>query len=230
VIFAGEPSAARAVKALTSDLAIVCPSLTDRLPDLFESYSRPGGNVTGVAAILEDLNGKLVQLAIEVIPNIKCIGVLVNARGANRTMIVEQTSNAAHTRGIQLVVEEPTRPDDLAPALEQMVKAGAQIVLVAPNGMFINRRRLIVQQAVTLRLPTLFQQRQDVEAGGLMSYGVNETDGSRRVAAFVDKILKGTKPRDLPIEFPTVIELIVNLTTAQGPWAGAASDIDCHCD
>jgi putative ABC transport system substrate-binding protein len=111
-----------------------------------------------------------------------------------------------------------------------MVKAGAQIVLVAPNGMFINRRRLIVQQAVTLRLPTLFQQRQDVEAGGLMSYGVNETDGSRRVAAFVDKILKGTKPRDLPIEFPTVIELIVNLTTAQGPWAGAASDIDCHCD
>ena len=96
-----------------------------------------------------------------------------------------------------------------------MAKAGAQIVIVAPNGMFINQRTVIIQQALAARLPTIFQQRQEVEAGGLMSYGVDQTQASHRAAAFVDKILKGSKPGDLPIEFPTKIELVVNLKTSR---------------
>jgi putative tryptophan/tyrosine transport system substrate-binding protein len=96
-----------------------------------------------------------------------------------------------------------------------MSKAGAQVVIVPPNGMFINQRETILGQAFAAGLPTIFEQRQDVEAGGLISYGVNETEGSHRAAAFVDKILNGAKPGDLPIEFATTIELVVNLKTAK---------------
>jgi putative ABC transport system substrate-binding protein len=96
-----------------------------------------------------------------------------------------------------------------------MAKAGAQVVIVAPNGMFINQRETITGQALAAGLPSIFAERQDVEAGGFMSYGVNETEGSHRSAAYVDKILKGAKPGDLPIEFATKIELVVNLKTAK---------------
>jgi len=96
-----------------------------------------------------------------------------------------------------------------------MAKAGAQIVIVPPNGMFINQRETITAQTFAAGLPSLFEERQDVEAGGLMSYGVNETEGAHRAAAYVDKILKGAKPGDLPIEFATKIELVINLKTAK---------------
>ena len=107
------------------------------------------------------------------------------------------------------------RPVELAPALDRMAKSGAQVVIVPPNGMFINQRETIIGQALAAGLPTIFENRQAVEAGGFMSYGVNETEGAHRAAAFVDKILKGAKPGDLPIEFATTIELVVNLKTAK---------------
>ena len=88
-------------------------------------------------------------------------------------------------------------------------------MLIAPNGMFVNQRKTIVRLALEAHLPTMFLQRQDVEAGGFMSYGVNETEGAQRAAAYVDKILKGSKPGDLPIEFPTKIEMVINLKTAK---------------
>jgi putative ABC transport system substrate-binding protein len=215
VIFAEEPSAARAVKALAPDLPIVCPTITPGLPDLFTSYARPGGSVTGVVSTIEDLNAKLVELAHEVIPGLKLVGLLVNPAGANRTVVAEQIEAGARARGVTTLLQEARLPGELVPALESMAKAGAQVVIVPPNGMFINQRETIIGQALALSLPTVFQQRQDVEAGGFMSYGVNETEGSHRAAAFVDKILKGAKPGDLPIEFATKIELVVNLKTAK---------------
>jgi putative tryptophan/tyrosine transport system substrate-binding protein len=215
VIFAEEPSAARAVKALAPDLPIVCPVLSDRLPDLFASYARPGGSVTGITGMVEDLNTKLVELAQEAIPGLKLIGLLVNPAGANRMLVTEQVEAGAHARGVTTLVEEARLPGELVPALDRMVKAGAQIVIVAPNGMFINQRETITGQALAAELPSIFAERQDVEAGGFMSYGVNETEGSHRAAAYVDKILKGAKPGDLPIEFATKIELVINLKTAK---------------
>jgi putative ABC transport system substrate-binding protein len=215
VIFAEEPSSARAVKALTPDLPIVCPVLSDRLPDLFASYARPGGSVTGVTGMVEDLNTKLVELAQEVVPGLKLIGLLVNPAGANRMLVTEQVEAGARARGLTTLVEEARLPGELVPALDRIVKAGAQIVIVPPNGMFINQRETITAQTLAAGLPSIFEERQDVEAGGLMSYGVNETEGSHRAAAYVDKILKGAKPGDLPIEFATKIELVVNLKTAK---------------
>ena len=96
-----------------------------------------------------------------------------------------------------------------------MAKAGAQVVIVPPNGMFINQRETIIGQALAAGLPTIFERRQDVEAGGFMSYGVNETEGSHRLAAFVDKILKGARARDLPVEQAVKIDLTINLKTAR---------------
>jgi putative ABC transport system substrate-binding protein len=169
IIFAGEPSAARAVKALAPDLPIVCPVLTDRLPDLFASYGRPGGSVTGVTVMVEDLNTKLVELAREVVPGLKLVGLLVNPTGANRILVAEQVEGGARARGLTTVVEEARLPAELVPAMDRMAKAGAQVVIVPPNGMFINQRETIIGQALAAGLPTIFERRQDVEAGGFMS-------------------------------------------------------------
>ena len=215
VFFAGEPSVARAVKALAPDMPIVCPVLTDRLPDLFASYARPGGSVTGLASIVEGLHAKLVGLAHDVFPGLIRLGLLINPAGANQGMFAEQVGAAARARSLTVFREEARTRSELEPALRRIAKAGAQVVMLAPNGMFINERNTIVRLALEMGLPTIFEQRQDIEAGGFMSYGVNETEGSQRAAAFVDKILKGAKPGDLPIEFPTKIEMVINLKTAR---------------
>jgi putative tryptophan/tyrosine transport system substrate-binding protein len=215
VIFAGEPSAARAAKALAPNLPIVCPVLGDHVPDLFASYARPGGSVTGVASIVEGVNAKLVELANDAVPGLMRVGLLVNPAGANRALVEGQVDAAARARGMTTLIEEASRSDALAPALDRMAKAGAQVVIVQPNGLFINQRNTILRQALAARLPTIFDDRGAVEAGGFMSYGVNQSEGSRHAAAFVDKILKGAKPGDLPIEFSTKIEMLVNLKTAK---------------
>jgi putative ABC transport system substrate-binding protein len=215
VLFAGEPSAARAVKAIAPALPIVCPVLTDRLPDLFTSYARPAGSVTGVGAIVEGLHAKLVGLAHDIFPGLKRIALLLNPAGANQATFAQQAGDAAKALGLMTLQEEAKMPDEIAPAMHRLIQAGAQVVMIAPNGMFVNQRKTIVRLALEARLPTMFLQRQDVEAGGFMSYGVNETEGAQRAAAYVDKILKGAKPGDLPIEFPTKIEMVINLKTAK---------------
>jgi putative tryptophan/tyrosine transport system substrate-binding protein len=213
--FAGEPSPARALKREAPNLPILCPALTDRLPDLFASYARPGGSVTGIASLLEGMNGKMVELVADVIPGTTRIGLLLNPAGANHDFVMEQVQAAARDRDVSTLVQEARSPNELAAAFDNFVKAQTQAVIISPNAMFINQRSSILQLALAAKLPTFFQQRQDVEAGGLLSYGVNETEGSRRLAVYVDKILKGAKPGDLPIEFPTQIELVINRKTAK---------------
>jgi putative ABC transport system substrate-binding protein len=215
VIYAGEPSAARAVKSTAPNLPIVCPVLTDRLPDLFASYARPGGSVTGIASMVEDMNGKQVEVATEVVPGAMRIGLLVNPTGANRDFVSEQVEAAARARGMTTLIEQPRSPEELAGAFDRLAKAQAQAVIIAPNGMFINQRSSIAQLALAAGLPTIFQDRVQSMAGGLVSYGVDERENARRAALFADKILKGAKPGDLPIEFPTKLELVVNLKTAR---------------
>jgi putative ABC transport system substrate-binding protein len=215
VAFAGEPSAARAVKALAPNLPIVCPILGDHLPDLFVSYARPGGSVTGIASIVEGVNGKLVELANDVVPGLARVGLLVNPAGANRALVETQVVAAVKARGMSTVVEEASRAEALAPALDRMAKAGVQVLIVQPNGLFINQRSTILRLALAARLATIFDDRSAVEAGGFMSYGVNQAEGARHAATFVDRILKGAKPGDLPIEFSTKIEMLINLKTAK---------------
>jgi putative tryptophan/tyrosine transport system substrate-binding protein len=215
VVYAGEPSAARAVKNAAHDLPIVCPTLGDRLPDLFASYAKPGGSVSGIAIMVEDMNGKQVEVALEVVPGTTRIGLLVNPTGANRDLVTQQVEAATRARSATTLIEEARRPEELAPAFDRLGKARAQAVIVAPNAMFINQRMLITQLALAAGLPTIFQDRGDVAAGGLASYGIDERENHRRAALFVDKILKGARPGDLPIEFPTKLTLVINLKIAK---------------
>jgi putative tryptophan/tyrosine transport system substrate-binding protein len=213
-VYAGEPSAARAIKKAAPDLPIVCPVLTDRLRDLFASYARPGGSVTGIASTIEDMNGKQVELALDVVPGADAHRSSYQS-DRREPGLYDSASRSRYARPRQLLVEQARTPDELAPAFDRLTKGRAEAVIVAPNGMFINQRRSIVQLALAAGMPTIFQDRQDVEAGGLASYGVEQRENHRRSALFVDKILKGAKPGDLPIEFPTKLLLVVNLKTAR---------------
>jgi putative tryptophan/tyrosine transport system substrate-binding protein len=215
VIFATEPSSARAVRALAPSLPIVCPTLGDHLHDLFASYAQPGGSVTGIAINVEGVSAKLVELAHDAVPGLMRIGLLVNPAGANRALVESQVVAAARERGMTTLVEEASQSDALAPALDHIAKAGSQVLIVQPNGLFINQRNAILRQALAAGLPTLFDDRGDVAAGGFMSYGVNQREGSLRAAAFVDRIIKGARPGDLPIEFSTKIEMVINIKTAR---------------
>src|SRR6516164_4813599 len=215
VVFAGEASSVRAVKAIAPNVPIVCPTLAEDVGDPFSSHARPGGSVTGVAGSVENMYGKWVELALDFVPRVTRIGLLVNPAGAIRGLAIAQVEAASRTRSVVTLVEDARTPDELAPAFDRLSKANAQVVIVPPNGMFIIQRSLIAQLALAAGLPTIFQQPQDVAAGGFLSYGVDETENSRRAASYVDKILKGAKPGDLPIEVPTTSRLVLNLKTAK---------------
>jgi len=215
VIYAGEPSAARAAKNAAPTLPIVCAALTDRLPDLFASYARPGGSVTGIAGMVENMTGKLVEVALEIVPGAARIGVLVNPTAAARDFVTQQIETVARARGLTVLMEQARQPEELAAAFDRLAKGQAQAAIIAPNSMFINERRSIVALALSTGLPAIFQDREDVLAGGLASYGIDYRENYRRAALFVDKILKGARPGDLPIEFPTKLDLTVNLKTAR---------------
>jgi len=230
VVLASEPSSARAVKNMQPDLPIVCSALSDNLSDLFASYAKPGGSVTGIAGFVENLHGKQVDLALEVIPGMERLGLLVNPAGAIRDFITRQVKAAAALRGLSVVIGEAREHAELAPVFEQFSNVHTQLVIVAPNAMFFNQRDLIVRLALAAGLPTLFQDREDAVAGGLLSYGVNQIDTSRLAASFVDRILKGSKPADMPIEFPTQIELVINLKTAKALGLNISREFQLRAD
>jgi ABC-type uncharacterized transport system substrate-binding protein len=216
VLFGSEPSAARAFKSVAPTLSIVCPALSDAvIPELAASYARPGGSVTGIAQSVEGLTAKLVDLALEIVPDAIRIGFLANPSGYSMKLFAQSVGVGAHTRGITVVTEQASTREELASALDRLSKQEARAVIVPVNGLFRANRARIAQLAVGARLPIIVAERRYTEAGGLASYGVDEQAVYRRAAFYVDKILKGTKPGDLPIEFPTKIELIVNLKTAR---------------
>jgi putative tryptophan/tyrosine transport system substrate-binding protein len=216
VAFGGEPSAVRALKSVAPNLPIVCPTFTDvLLQEVAASYARPGGSVTGIAVSVEGVTDKLLELATEIIPGIVRIAFLANPNGASMSLFAQRIGESAQVRGVAVVVEEAGTSDDLGPAFDRLAKQQVQAVIVPPNGLFFNEDRRLAQLALAARLPTIFSQREDVEVGGLASYGVDQHETWRRAAGYIDKILKGAKPGDLPIEFPTKLELAANIRTAK---------------
>jgi putative tryptophan/tyrosine transport system substrate-binding protein len=214
VIVTGTTVGAREVKRQTETIPIVGVSLTDPVGfGLAASLARPASQVTGILIISDGFARKQVELALEVVPGAMKIGMLVN---------VSNQSNAVHRRNVEVAVDalalklvagEAHGPDDLDAAFQTMMREHAESVLVPPDGLFVSERRRIVTLAAAARLPALYPYREQVDAGGLMSYGVNLHESWRRAAAFVDKILKGAKPGDLPIEQPAN-ELVINTKTA----------------
>src|SRR6516162_9613782 len=216
ILVASAPSAAIAFKGAAPTLPIVCLGLTDAgIPHLFASYARPGGNVTGMAQSVEGVTGKLVDVALEVIPGARRIGFLSNPEGASMRLFVQSVDAAARARGMSMLTEEATTGRELASAFGRFGKQGVQVAIVPVNGLFFSQSTQIAQLALAARLPTVAADRPYVEAGLLASYGIDQRESYRRGASYVDRILKGAKAGDLPIEFPTRIELTINLKTAK---------------
>jgi putative ABC transport system substrate-binding protein len=216
ILVADSPSGAIAFKSVAPTLPIVCLALTDAgIPDLFASYARPGGNVTGMAQSVEGVTGKLVEVALEIIPDARRIGFLSNPRGASMQLFAESVDVAARARNLAVLTEEAANAGELATAFGRFGKQGVQAVIVPVNGLFFSQGMQIAQLALAARLPTVGAERRYIEAGLLASYGIDQRESYRRGASYVDRILKGAKPGDLPIEFPARIELTINLKTAR---------------
>ena len=211
----GTPNAL-AAKQATREVPIVIATNGDLVAvGLVDSLSRPGGNVTGVSTLAPLLSGKRLELLREAVPTVARLGLLAPAAVVDSGVEVREARAAAQTLGLPIEVAAVGVPDELPGAFGRLVGAGAGGLLVAEDAYYSLSRDQVVRLAAQHRLPTIYTLRDFVNSGGLMSYGVSVTDAHRRGAAYVDKIRKGAKPADLPVEQPTAFELAVNLRTAQ---------------
>jgi putative tryptophan/tyrosine transport system substrate-binding protein len=219
VIVAQGTPAARAAQQATSTVPIVTPVMGDPVGDGFvASLARPGGNITGLTFLGPELVAKRLELLKEALPRVSRIAALWHPGAyAERTTsaMLQETEAAARTLGVQLQRVEVRGPDELDRAFSTMTRERAEALIVLPSAMLYNERRRLVDLAARHRLPAMYQAREIVELGGLIAYGASIPDLIRRSATHVDKILKGAKPADLPVEQPTKFELVINLKTAQ---------------
>jgi putative ABC transport system substrate-binding protein len=205
-----------ALKQATSVIPIVFTQVPDPVGSGFvSSLARPGGNLTGLSSMTSDLAGKRVELLRELLPALRQLAVLANVDNPNVLLEVREVQAAARTVGLEAVTFEIRRAEDIAPAFEALESRTDAIYVVTDPLTNANRLR-INTLALGARLPTMYNGREIVvETGGLMSYGPNIPDLYRRAADIADKILRGTKPGDIPVEQPTKFDLIINLTTAK---------------
>jgi ABC-type uncharacterized transport system substrate-binding protein len=209
------PAALGAKKATT--IPIVAVSLTDPVGlGIVQSLARPGGNLTGVAySVGPEIFGKDLALLKEVTPQARRVAILANPAGPAYSITIKNIKEAARSLDLQLLLLTVRGPADFDGAFTTMANARVGAVFVVTDPAFVAHRGRLTALAAKNRLPSMFTQRADVEAGGLMSYGPNLPELYRRAATYVDKILKGAKPADLPIEQPTKFELAINLRTAK---------------
>jgi putative ABC transport system substrate-binding protein len=219
VIVASSTAAALAAKQATTVVPIVFGSVPDPVATgLVASLARPGGNVTGLSNLNADLVGKCLEYLTQAVPGIGRVAVLwqpgaFGERTEKEMMIAAE--RAARTLGIQLQFVEARGAADIDNAFSEITGARSDALTVLVSGMLLGERRRLVDIAAKNRLPVFYTFRELVDAGGLMSYGPSLADLFRRAASYVDKILKGTKPADLPVEQPTKFELVINLKTAK---------------
>ena len=203
-----------AAKEATSVIPIVFASAGDPVgTGVVASLARPGGNVTGLSAGSPDVVGKRLELLREVMPGLRRLAILTSL-SPHLVLEIGEVQRAARTLALGVATFEIRRIEDIAPAFERL-KGGADALYVISDPVTVNNRVSINTLALGGRLPTMHSVREPVEAGGLMSYGANWSDMFRRAADYVDKVLRGAKPADIPVEQPTKFELIINLTTAK---------------
>ena len=208
-------TAVPAVKQATSVIPIVFAISGDPIgTGLVASLARPGGNVTGLSGQAPDLAGKKLELLREVVPGFRRLAILVNAGYPAAVQDMREVQTLARTLGLEVATSEIRRAEDIAPGFEAL-RGRADVLYVCGDPVAYANRTPIQKFALAAQLPTIFAGRENVEVGGLMSYGPNTLDLFRRAADYVDKILRGAKPGDLPIEQPTKFELVINLVTAK---------------
>jgi len=216
IVTGGGTPVALAAQQATRTLPVVFSSATDPVTDgLVTSLARPGGNLTGLSNLAPELVGKCLEQLKEAVPKVGLVAVLWQPGAiGGRTDMLKPAEVAARALGVRLQFIEAQGPADFDRAFSDMARAHAGALAVLGSAIFNSERRRLVDLAAKHRLPTVYTSRDFVDAGGLMTYGPNLADSFRRAAAYVDKILKGAKPADLPVEQPTKFELVVNLKTA----------------
>jgi ABC-type uncharacterized transport system substrate-binding protein len=216
VIVAGGVAAALAASKATTAIPIVMSSGGDPLAvGLVASLARPGGNVTGLATISPELSGKRLELLKQVVPSLRRVAVLWNPENPAHGPGLRAAESAARTLGLELQILEFRVQEDFGAAFRAAKRANAGAVIALDDPVTFNERNVLVSQASTTRLPVMYGFRESAEAGGLIAFGANLADLARRSAGYVDKILKGAKPGDLPVEQPTKFDLVINLKTAK---------------
>jgi putative ABC transport system substrate-binding protein len=216
LIIAGTTPAALAAKQATANIPIVGVNLFDPVgTGLVNSEARPGTNVTGTLQYLPGLTGKQLELARDIVPSLNKIGVLGNPTNPFNVAQRVEAETDAMKLGIGFLMLEVRTADEIGPAFQTFVQERINVVSVLRDSLILNQRRQIAAFALAAHLPTIYAFREHVESGGLLSYGIDIRAAFVRAAFYVDKILKGEKPADLPIEFPTKLELVINLTTAK---------------
>jgi putative tryptophan/tyrosine transport system substrate-binding protein len=215
-ILAEGTAAIQAAKDATQSIPIVMATSNDPVASgLIASLNQPGGNVTGLSLQSSELAGKRLQLLTEIVPKLARLVVLSNPTNPSHALAVQQMRAAAQSFGIGLHVVEASAPDKFESAFATVAAVRAVSLVVLPDGMFFGQHRRIVALTTASHLPALFPEKEVAEAGGLMAYGPSIPASFRRAAAYVDKILRGGKPADLPVEQPTKFELAINLKTAK---------------
>jgi ABC-type uncharacterized transport system substrate-binding protein len=215
IIVTGETPAVVAAKQATSAIPVVFATAGDPVGvGLVASLARPGGNVTGLSVVTVDLAGKRIDLLREAIPSFRRLAIMGNVGNPVVVLELGQMQAAARELGLQVDTLEIRRPQDIALALET-VKGRAEALYVCQDLLTLGNRLRINTLALGARLPVMHASREHIEAAGLMSYGPNFLDSFRRAGEYVDKILRGAKPADLPVEQPTKFDLVINLITAK---------------
>jgi putative ABC transport system substrate-binding protein len=219
IMSAGGTLGALAARRATTTLPIVFGAVGDPVADgLVTSLARPGGNATGLSSVANDLVGKWLDLLKQVVPGVGLVAILWKPDSMTdsfRAIMLKEAGNSAQTLGMQLQVVEAQGPADFDRAFSELSAKGVGALVVSNTPAFDIERQRVVDLAAKNRLPTIYTTRSYVDSGGLMSYGTSFADLHRRAASYVDKILKGAKPADLPVEQPTKFELFVNLKTAK---------------
>jgi putative tryptophan/tyrosine transport system substrate-binding protein len=216
VIVAAGGSPARAAQHATTTIPIVMLVGTDPVAQgLVASLARPGGNITGLTVMARELSGKRLELLTETVPGLSHVALLVDAGNPNRQVSLYDHEAAARVLGVQLLPLEVRGPDEFVGAFQAAMQGQAQALLMAQGALFLRQRAQLAELALASRLPTMSGETGYAEAGGLMHYGPDIPGSFRRVAVYVDKILKGAQPADLPVEQPATFELVINLKTAQ---------------
>jgi putative ABC transport system substrate-binding protein len=216
VISVGSPQAALTAKAATTTIPIVFTSGGDPVElGLVSSLSRPGGNVTGVSFLVNELGAKRLELLREVVPTAVSMGFLANPTRASFEAETKGSHQAAQALGVQLIILNASSESELDGAFAKFVQYRVNALLVGTDSFFLNRRDQLVSLAARLAIPTMYNLREYVVAGGLMSYAPSLADVYRQAGIYTGKVLKGAKPADLPVTQPTKFELTINLKTAK---------------
>jgi putative ABC transport system substrate-binding protein len=205
-----------ALQKATSTIPIVMANTLDPVGNgLVKTLARPGGNITGLSSLGGDIGGKHLEMLLSVAPKLSRVAVLLNPGNQSHPLVLKSIQSAALKTSTTILPLEARTAPEIENAFSAMTQGKAGAVIVARDGFYINQTRQITELALKNRLPSISERASYAEAGGLMSYGVNPGEQFRRAATYVDKILKGAKPADLPVEQPTKFELVINRKTAK---------------